>query len=180
MLKVGVNRAYCAHGIADKHVWYLLCVQRFYKKAAAFVLRAVAKHSPELAKVSRPSSHAYAANTSHTQLDPDASIWCCSLWWTRVRWMRWCRAWRSSTPPSRRPRAGPSATSHSTTQVRTTARQASDPSTEDPRLLKKGRGGGGGSQGGGPYVGRGGGRERFCHSLDPMWGARPLNVGFVW
>jgi len=26
------------------------CVQRFYKKAAAFVLRAVAKHSPELAQ----------------------------------------------------------------------------------------------------------------------------------
>ena len=27
-------------------------LQRFYKKAAAFVLRAVAKHSPELAQVS--------------------------------------------------------------------------------------------------------------------------------
>ena len=28
----------------------MCCVQRFYKKAAAFVLRAVAKHSPELAQ----------------------------------------------------------------------------------------------------------------------------------
>ena len=27
-----------------------VCMQRFYKKAAAFVLRAVAKHSPELAQ----------------------------------------------------------------------------------------------------------------------------------
>lgn len=27
-----------------------VCVQRFYKKAAAFVMRAVAKHSPELAQ----------------------------------------------------------------------------------------------------------------------------------
>ena len=27
--------------------------QRFYKKAAAFVLRAVAKHSPQLAQVSK-------------------------------------------------------------------------------------------------------------------------------
>lgn len=27
-----------------------VCMQRFYKKAAAFVLRAVAKHSPELSQ----------------------------------------------------------------------------------------------------------------------------------
>lgn len=27
-----------------------VCIQRFYKKAAAFVLRAVAKHSPELSQ----------------------------------------------------------------------------------------------------------------------------------
>ena len=29
----------------------MFCPQRFYKKAAAFVLRAVAKHSPQLAQV---------------------------------------------------------------------------------------------------------------------------------
>ena len=32
---------------------YVFCPQRFYKKAAAFVLRAVAKHSPQLAQVCR-------------------------------------------------------------------------------------------------------------------------------
>ena len=31
---------------------FMFNFQRFYKKAAAFVLRAVAKHSPELAQVS--------------------------------------------------------------------------------------------------------------------------------
>lgn len=31
-------------------VFVCVCVQRFYKKAAAFVLRAVAKHSPELSQ----------------------------------------------------------------------------------------------------------------------------------
>lgn len=32
-------------------IWFLcVFVQRFYKKAAAFVLRAVAKHSPELSQ----------------------------------------------------------------------------------------------------------------------------------
>ena len=30
--------------------YFLILIQRFYKKAAAFVLRAVAKHSPQLAQ----------------------------------------------------------------------------------------------------------------------------------
>jgi len=33
-----------------KHEMLNVCLQRFYKKAAAFVLRAVAKHSPDLAQ----------------------------------------------------------------------------------------------------------------------------------
>jgi len=33
-----------------KHEVLSVCLQRFYKKAAAFVLRAVAKHSPDLAQ----------------------------------------------------------------------------------------------------------------------------------
>ena len=34
-------------------------LQRFYKKAAAFVLRAVAKHSPQLAQVKACQLHIY-------------------------------------------------------------------------------------------------------------------------
>ena len=34
------------------HTFLIANTQRFYKKAAAFVLRAVAKHSPQLAQVS--------------------------------------------------------------------------------------------------------------------------------
>ena len=36
--------------INDYHVIFFFFFQRFYKKAAAFVLRAVAKHSPQLAQ----------------------------------------------------------------------------------------------------------------------------------
>lgn len=36
--------------MANVCVFVCVCVKRFYKKAAAFVLRAVAKHSPELSQ----------------------------------------------------------------------------------------------------------------------------------
>ena len=53
--------AVVANEILPQLVYSLAEQNRFYKKAAAFVLRAVAKHSPALAQVgARPgSAHAY-------------------------------------------------------------------------------------------------------------------------
>lgn len=51
---------------------------RFYKKAAAFVLRAVAKHSPQLAQAVVDSGALDALVTSLEEFDPsvkDSAAW---------------------------------------------------------------------------------------------------------
>lgn len=62
----------------QKVVLLLLSVQRFYKKAAAFVLRAVAKHSPELAEAVVLSGGANALVLCLEDFDPgvkEAAAW---------------------------------------------------------------------------------------------------------
>lgn len=44
------NFFYCCYHFATITFYHAIFIQRFYKKAAAFVLRAVAKHSPQLAQ----------------------------------------------------------------------------------------------------------------------------------
>ena len=54
------------------------CVQRFYKKAAAFVLRAVAKHSPELSQAVVASGGVDALVLCLEEFDPgvkEAAAW---------------------------------------------------------------------------------------------------------
>ena len=61
---------YVLHGL----VVFALLAQRFYKKAAAFVLRSVAKHSPELAQAVVDSGALEALVMCLEEFDPSVKV----------------------------------------------------------------------------------------------------------